>query len=337
MAKEERFKPKRNRKNIKTAVLFIVFNRPDTTGKVFEVLRAVQPPRLYIAADGPRVNKEGEKEACEEVRMVASKVDWECEVKTLFRDNNLGCAIAMGSAIEWFFEHEEQGIILEDDILPSHSLFWFCEEMLNKYASDDEVYSIIGRNELGFYDDGSDASYLFFNRYSSWGSATWRHKFRELYDSNLGTLSNPIKSLKLIVNSNTMVEYLMLRIMNRSIRTGRVSSFAWPFSLSHIINNKLVVCPKKNLVTNIGFDARGTHTTQNITDDIERYEIRFPLKHPEKIELDKTFLNSWILRYNKGRIRLIINAFPFLSFIFRIVVLTIRWLKIIPKKITWRI
>ena len=119
--KMEVFIPK---KPLETAVLFLVFNRLDTTKQVFEAIRKAKPPRLYIAADGPRESKEGEAEKVKAVReYVMSNINWDCEVKTLFRDKNLGCKYAVSGAIDWFFENEEMGIILEDDCLPSQSFF----------------------------------------------------------------------------------------------------------------------------------------------------------------------------------------------------------------------
>ena len=58
---------------LETAVLFLVFNRPDTTKQVFEAIRQAKPPRLYIGADGPRADKAGEQEKCEEVRRIATQ------------------------------------------------------------------------------------------------------------------------------------------------------------------------------------------------------------------------------------------------------------------------
>ena len=104
----------------RTPVLFLVFNRPDTTQRVFEAIREAQPPRLYIAADGARTDRPGESQIVEEVRKIASDVDWPCDVKTLFREQNLGCKYAVSGAITWFFEHEEQGIILEDGAFLIH-------------------------------------------------------------------------------------------------------------------------------------------------------------------------------------------------------------------------
>ena len=112
---------------IKTAILFLVFNRPDTTTKVFQMIRQAKPPRLYIAADGPRKNKEGEEEKIAKVRAIVNNIDWPCEVKTLFRDKNLGCKKAISEAITWFFKNEDQGIILEDDCLPHLDFFSYCE------------------------------------------------------------------------------------------------------------------------------------------------------------------------------------------------------------------
>jgi len=114
-------------------VLFLIFNRPDTTTRVFEAIRAARPERLYVAADGPRMTREGEAERCAEARRIATAVDWPCEVKTLFRETNLGCRAAVSGAITWFFEHEEEGIILEDDCLPDPSFFPYCTELLAHY------------------------------------------------------------------------------------------------------------------------------------------------------------------------------------------------------------
>lgn len=111
-------------KPLETAVLFLIFRRPDTTKQVFEQIRKARPPRLYVAADGPRENVLGEADRVRQVReYVLNNIDWDCEVKTLFRDKNLGCKYAVSSAITWFFEHEEMGIILEDGAAPSLSFF----------------------------------------------------------------------------------------------------------------------------------------------------------------------------------------------------------------------
>ncbi|PID60307.1 hypothetical protein CSB45_00540 [candidate division KSB3 bacterium] len=110
-------------------VLFLIFNRPDVTAQVFAAIRQAQPSKLYVAADGARPENAGEVERVAQTRQVVlNSIDWPCELKTLFRETNLGCRMAVSSAIDWFFEHGEQGIILEDDCLPDQSFFGFCSD-----------------------------------------------------------------------------------------------------------------------------------------------------------------------------------------------------------------
>ena len=113
-----------------TPILFLIFNRPDTTRIVFNRIREIRPERLYVAADAPREGRVKEIALCEEARRIIDDVDWPCEVKTLFRDRNLGCKQAISSALTWFFEQEERGVNLEDDCLPDLTFFPFCEELL---------------------------------------------------------------------------------------------------------------------------------------------------------------------------------------------------------------
>ncbi len=119
--------------SLDTPVLFLIFNRPETTYQVFSTIKKAKPSRLYVAADGPRSNYSNEIENCEFARSIATSVDWDCNVKTLFRNKNLGCRLAVSRAIEWFFEQEPEGIILEDDCVPEDNFYRFCQELLKLY------------------------------------------------------------------------------------------------------------------------------------------------------------------------------------------------------------
>ena len=159
------------KKSLKTAVLFLVFNRPVTTMQVFEKIRQIKPQRLYVASDGPREGYNGEIEKVAKVREIATKVDWPCELRTLFRDNNLGCKKGVSTAITWFFEHEEQGIILEDDCVPHLDFFTYCENLLNFYSEEKKISVITGDN----FQNGKwhgDGSYYFSKSNHYWGWAS---------------------------------------------------------------------------------------------------------------------------------------------------------------------
>lgn len=242
---------------LNTAVLFLVFNRLDTTKQVFASIKKAKPPRLYVAADGAREGKEGENTKAQAVRdYIMENIDWECEVKTLFRDSNLGCKMAVSGAIDWFFENEEMGIILEDDILPSQSFFWFCEELLIKYKDDMRVGQISGFN-YGYKNKDLKYDY-FFSKYGFiWGWASWRRAWNK-YDINMKDF-NECKKIDIFDNYFSKNKNQQLNNFE-SVYTNKLNTWDYQWSYSRFINNLYAVVPEINLITNIGFGDDATHT-----------------------------------------------------------------------------
>lgn len=243
---------------LKTAVLFLVFNRPDITAQVFQVIRNAKPARLYVAADGPRANREGEVEKCAKVREIVTAVDWSCEVKTLFREGNLGCKHAVSGGITWFFEHEEQGIILEDDCLPHLDFFRFCEELLERYVDDERISVITGNN----FQDGQrrgDASYYFSKYNHCWGWASWRRAWKH-YQGNLPFWPDWSPSNEWLAINPDPVERRYWTKIFEAVRAGKIDSWAYPWTGSVWYHGGLTATPNVNLVANIGFGADATHT-----------------------------------------------------------------------------
>jgi len=194
----------------KTPILFLIFNRPDTTKRVFAKIKKVRPKFLYIAADGPR-NKD-EMILTEKVRkLVIKSIDWDCQVKTLFRENNLGCGKAVSSAIDWFFKNEEMGIILEDDCLPDLSFFYFCEEMLKKYKSNPKIMHISGDNYLPDFSLTIDESYFFSKYIHIWGGLHGEEHGISMIFHYIKFLLNSIKlNLILFLKSYFLLIYFII-------------------------------------------------------------------------------------------------------------------------------
>ena len=266
-------------------VLFLIFNRPETTQQVFSAIRKAKPPRLYVAADGPRSDYPNEDEKCEHSRKIATNVDWDCEVKTLFRDQNIGCRLAVGQAIYWFFEQEPEGIILEDDCLPSQSFFWFCQEMLEYFRNDKAVGVICGfySNELEYKPSAS----FFFSRYLRvWGWAGWRRS-NEGYDSNINLLIEKQNTWKKDIFSHT--DIFLKRYwqdMFEEVGSGKIDT--WDIQLQYLLWQKKqqVIVSSKNLVQNIGW-AQGAHPlTKDHNHELATSEINFPLTTPDMTERD---------------------------------------------------
>ena len=273
---------------IKTAVLFLVFNRPDTTTKVFQMIRQAKPPRLYVAADGARNSIEEDEIA--KVREIATNVDWPCEVKTLFRDKNLGCKKAISEGITWFFENEEQGIILEDDCLPHLDFFNFCENLLDYYAEDEKVVCITGDNFQNNRRRG-DASYYFSIYNHCWGWATWKRAWKH-YQVDLTFWPTWSKSDSWLRHTPDKIERRFWKKIFNQVRAGKIDTWDYQWAGSAWYQNGLTATPNVNLVSNIGFGINSTHTK-----DINHKAANIPskeigiLKHPKmvmrNIEADK--------------------------------------------------
>lgn len=270
-----------------TPILFLLFNRIETTRQVFPQIKKMKPAQLFIAADGPRGNVTGEKEKCEEVRTwVLSQIDWKCELKTLFRKENLGCKYAVSSAIDWFFENVEEGIILEDDCLPNESFFNFCETLLEKYRYENKIKHISGNNFQGGKKYGL-GDYYFSEFNHVWGWASWRRAWLE-YDVEMKTLdSDAIQFLLKKRFKQKIIQKYWLKIFelvkNDFINTW---DYQWTFCIWN--NSGFSILPQLNLVSNIGFLDDATHTT-----DVYNWTANLPAlnliitKHPKYIRVSK--------------------------------------------------
>lgn len=244
---------------LSTPILFLIFNRPDTTKQTFEAIRRQKPKYLYIAADGPRPGNAEDIELCQATRNVLSQIDWDCQVKTLYQNKNLGCGVAPAQAITWFFQNVEQGIILEDDICTDPSFFTFCEIMLNYHKNDEKIMHISGSY---FLDDWlkthSSESYYFTKHIHVWGWATWRRAWKHYdYDMKDWPSSNSSARLKKYYGD---YYFAWQDIFTRMQYKGNdIWDYQWMFAIYK--QNGLAINPTHNLTKNIGFNQFATHTT----------------------------------------------------------------------------
>jgi hypothetical protein len=234
-----------------TPVLFLIFNRPDTTRKVFDIIRKIRPRQLFVSADGPHQNKTGEEEKCAESRKIIEEIDWDCELKTNYSEKNLGCRLGVSSGINWFFSNVQEGIILEDDCLPDTSY----------YRNNERIMHIGGIN----FQDGrirGSGSYYFSKLNHIWGWATWKRAW-EKYDVDISLYPQLLKENKL---SSLFPEPAMKQYWQRNLdlvckKQKDTWDIQWQFAMS--TNNGLAIYPNVNLISNIGFDLDATHTVDD--------------------------------------------------------------------------
>lgn len=302
--------------NFNTPVLFIVFNRIHTTKEVFGAIKTVKPLKFFIAADGPRINRTGEIEKCDEIRKwILDNIDWECEVNTLFQEKNLGCGLGPAAAISWFFSHVEEGIILEDDCVPDVTFFKYCSELLEKYRNDKRISIISGTNiDKQHIYTPSNANYFFSVFPLTWGWATWKR--------NWDNFDFEIKKWEEI-NQNKFLRYIFKEKKFYKIWEERYDQinknppsdiWDYQFFFSSFLNRQLSIIPNVNLISNIGHDCEATHTTapDDIMGNIERQSLIFPLVHPSQTQRNISY-DIYLQTSNYGKIEKV----PFIKCITR--------------------
>jgi hypothetical protein len=266
-----------------TPVALLVFNRTDTTQRVFSEVAAIQPRQLFVVADGPRTKAEWE--TCTEVRRIATTVDWPCELQTNFAEANMGCKARVSSGLDWVFSNCERAIVLEDDCLPHSSFFAFCAELLDRYQDDKRITSIGGNN----FQDGSGAiadSY-YFSRYPHiWGWASWRRAWRH-YDVSMREWPALRRNrwLNDILDEPMAIEYWR-RIFDATF-FGDIDTWDYQWTFTQWVQSGLAIVPSYNLVANIGFGIDSTHTHDaNAVPQKAVEEMPTPLRHPSKVSRD---------------------------------------------------
>lgn len=266
-------------------VLVIGFNRPTFVREQFKALSQAKPAKVFFAVDGPRADRPEEKDLCNQTARAIEEIDWDCQVQTLCQPSNLGCKYAPPAAISWFFSHVEAGIVLEDDCRPTMDFLRFATELLERYRDDNRIGMISGNNHYGFITD-KNASYRFSCDVSIWGWATWRRVW-QLYDVEPAHYANEIDELLATVSLTGRGR----RLRKLFFETVLSSNGTWDtqFALTLARHKLLAICPRENLVANLGFCPESTHTA-GFSYDKDRYvatmPMAFPLRHPSVVARD---------------------------------------------------
>jgi len=245
-------------------VLIMAFNRPDLLQVLLDRLRLVAPASIFVAIDGARPTREGEAERVQECRDLVATIDWPCEVRTQSQESNLGCGLGVSTAISWFFEHVERGIILEDDIIPDPSFFPYCTELLDRYEDDQRVFAISGCNFVPASDQTNpQQSYRFSQVPHIWGWATWRRSWQQHELDISGWRSRlPIRSLWARVGHSIPATVYWTGIFELLARK-QVDTWDGQFVLASMVSQQLTATSNVNLIENIGFGESATHTVED--------------------------------------------------------------------------
>lgn len=275
---------------LQTPVVLIMYNRPSFTEKVFSVIRAIQPKQLFVIADGAK--DESDSDLCEQSRSIVKDIDWDAQVYRKYGNANSGCANTVIEGLDWVFEHVDRAIILEDDCIPHPSFFKYCEELLGKYADQENIMHISGSNLLQRID--IESSYAFSHHIlPPWGWATWRRSWKK-YSKSMDSWQLHKKNL------HTYISQENFKIWTDTFEYLRQNKTTWDVTWNVDIwsNNGLGIVPSRNLVSNIGFHEQATFTRSEKSKygSLPAEEMIFPLVHPstEKTIFDAQFENEFV-------------------------------------------
>jgi hypothetical protein len=276
-------------------VLVIGFNRPEMLRQVLERVRVMEPESVYVAIDGPRPARDDDREAVKACQAAVESLNWSCPVRTLFRDSNLGCGRAVSGAIDWFFDHEEFGVILEDDVLPDPTFFPFADETLRRYRDNSGIFAISGCNFVPGDVLMQQSSYRYSRIPHVWGWGTWRRAWRSYrFDLREPDARVGFREIRTGCGGSpsAMVHWQAIYSM---VARGHIDTWDYQFAFACMKAGARVVTSNVNLVENIGFGASATHTFDRPSYLLPVSAMTFPLREPT-IPVDVA-ADAWIQRH----------------------------------------
>ncbi len=276
-------------RQVQTPVAMIIFNRPETTQKVFEAVRQARPSKLFLIADAPRPNRLDDQEKCAATRAIVEQVDWPCEVYKNYAESNLGCGLRPATGIDWVFQNTEEAIILEDDCLPDPTFFQYCDELLAYYRHEPRIMTVCGLN-VQFGRRRTQDSYYFSHFNHCWGWASWRRAWQKFdYKMHLWPeVRDGGWLMDLLGDEYAVKVWTDAFDVTYADKLNGCWDFQWIFAMW--MHGGLATLPNVNLIANIGIgkNAGGTHTIEDSEySSMTTEAMDFPLKHPRFVIRDR--------------------------------------------------
>ena len=241
---------------METPVLLLVYNRPEQTFRVLQRLKEFGVTTIFVSGDGPkskddRIKTDEVKSCVNRFSSIISNVQ--------FLEKNEGCKKAVITGINWFFDNVEEGIILEDDCMPSEHFFAFTNDLLNRYRNERKVWMISGNNPLGKWE--AEGNHFFSRIGHIWGWATWRDRWDD-FRPELPYIQSFIddNGFKKAFGPTQLAE--SRKQLTIKAKRGEIDTWDYQWMAQILTKNGLAVVPSKNLVENIGFDNDGTNLTE---------------------------------------------------------------------------
>jgi hypothetical protein len=240
-----------------TPVAIIFYKRPLFLKGLLEVLAVVKPTKLFAICDGPQ--DEQTATLVKQCKELIENIHWECSVEKNYSELNLGLRGRFDSGLDWFFERNEGGIVLEDDVLPDPSFFEYAATLLERYQHDSDVLQIGGLNFQNGISRSGNAGYYFSSYAHSWAFATWRRAWK-LHEKNMPDWpKNGLEVLQRQFGKDKYsINYWKYTLDKHFKSPNDTWDYPWQYSIWR--NGGKCCIPDVNLIKNIGFGADAIHT-----------------------------------------------------------------------------
>lgn len=299
---------------IRSPIVYNFFLRTEVIFKVLESIAAVKPPVLFLYSDGGRNNHENN--IIEHNReLVYSMIDWDCDLRIRFFDENYGMQEMMEITYREVFSEFDRLIFIEEDILADESFFYFADELLEFYKHDYQIYIIGSMNFLNHYPTDSVNSYFFSESVSTWGYATWKRVYDAKYndtdifgDSYYSQVVKENMKFKGKLHHYNRLNYKFQ--IDQSIQEEE----SWLMGLNeNILNSALAIVPSVNLASNLG-DIKGAENSDDIRllpvanrFDLSVKSLSFPIIHPKFKIVDQIYKSKVQKKYELSGIEKSVN------------------------------
>ena len=252
-------------KNRNIPVLILGRNRPNHLSRLLHSDALKEFTSIYIFLDGPEIisNDNNDNSSLRDTQQIAREFLDKRKGKILISKNHLGCYRGVTTGIDWFFSHEDEGVILEDDLLLHRDAIATAGRALDEFRNEISIASIC------LYRVGkADNSYGFTisDFISSWGWATWRNRWVDFdHEVEQRLLLHPIALLR----HGGIPGLRRWYVVARRLRRKELDSWAYRWMFSVWLKRKRNAVVPFNLVENHGFGDSATHTKKGQTVKIE--------------------------------------------------------------------
>jgi len=286
-------------------ILVIAYNRPASLIRLIDSLCAQHHGKIFVHCDGARGEDDiGARHTQDIVRRLHSNKVIE---QYYIQDFNLGLMDSVHFAADWFFEINEFGLILEDDLIINPPALQEAEFLRKEVAESDSARVFCLANPLPRKQIEKIAgSYWYSDFFVSYAWATsrenWKTSLRSIGGEDIMVMVRFAKSnFGWIVGHN--FKQLLKRESILETRNRKKCSFAWRFTLDQVLKGNKILISRNNRIGYSGFGHQSTNTREleiwgsdfgKYVDLGEYYWVKPQNKNPSA-KLDRYFLRDYAL------------------------------------------